>query len=339
MRILHVAHQQWRKYGYNRVSWAQKLYNGFIKNNHTVQAFSDRDIAAFEAPLGIRSLGAGKANKRLLKTVRSFEPDLVVVGHCDIISNETLKAIRSATPNTVIAVCNNDPVFVPENAEKIKLRCKVADVVFVSTGERELKQFETKKARLKHMPNSVDIAVEPYDVSKNAEFTNDLIFCSKETKHSNRGELVSFLTEKTPADLRFVTPGSFDQESVWGRDYDRLLGASKMALNLNRQEGLHWYSSARMAQLVGNGLLTFTHESAEFDELFPAETLVYFKNKQDLLKKINCFHHEDAERRLWASNARAFFHSELNSTLHAQYVVEASMGFDYSHPYVWERNN
>ena len=60
MRVLHIAYQQLRRYGQTRVSWAQKLSFGLIKNDHYLQTFSDRDIAAFEAPLGIRDLGVGK---------------------------------------------------------------------------------------------------------------------------------------------------------------------------------------------------------------------------------------------------------------------------------------
>src|SRR6056297_3471499 len=95
MRVLHIAYQQLRRYGKTRVSWAQKLTNGLIKNDHVVQVFSDRDVAAFEAPFGWRELGRGKANRRLLETVESFEPDLVIAGHCDIITNVTLEKMRS----------------------------------------------------------------------------------------------------------------------------------------------------------------------------------------------------------------------------------------------------
>ena len=313
MRILHVAHQQLRKYGHNRVSWGQKLYFGLIRNNHCVQAFSDRDVAAFEAPLGIRDLGKSAANKRLLQTVESFEPDLMIVGHCDIISNETLESARKIRPNMVIAGCNNDPLFIPENAKKIEHRCQVVDAMFVSTGEKELKRFEGHRATLWHMPNPVDTSIETADSSVKTDFKSDLIFCSKETSHT----------------------ASFGQSGVWGRDYDHALANSKMGLNLNRQEGDYWYSSARMAQLVGNGLLTFTHESTRFDTLMPPETLVYFNDVEDLSRKVIEFYHDDAKRQAWASKARQFFHENINSTLYAQYIVETAMGIPHSTHYVW----
>ena len=122
---------------------------------------------------------------------------------------------------------------------------------------------------------------------------------------------------------------------MWGLDYDLALSNSKMGLNLNRQEGDYWYSSARMAQLAGNGLLTFTHASNRFDTLMPKETLVYFNDEHELSQKINQFYQDDDMRKAWAANTRAFFHEQLNSTLYAQYIVETAMQLPYSNPYVW----
>ena len=337
MRILHVAHQQLRKYGHNRVSWGQKLYFGLIRNGHCVQSFSDRDVAAFEAPFGIRDLGKSKANQRLLQTVESFEPDLIIVGHCDIITNATLQKARELNPNLVIAGCNNDPLFVPENVTKIDVRTDVVDAMFVSTGVSELAQFNGKRAKLWHMPNPVDSSIETFDASQYDDLPIDLIFCSKETAYTQRGELVVQLKRQLPNDLVFKSPGSFDQPGIWGRDYDRTLGETKMGLNLNRQEGLDWYSSARMAQMVGNGLLTFTHKNGQFERLLPTESLVYFTDAEDLAKQVTEFYRDNAKRRYWASRAREFFHKEINSTLYAQYIVEAAMQLPFSHNYVWNQ--
>ncbi|MYM63386.1 glycosyltransferase [Pseudomaricurvus sp. HS19] len=341
MRIVHVAHQQYRKYGYTRVNWAQKLFYGLIKNDHHVQPFSDRDVAAFEAPFGIRDLGVKKSNKRLLQTVEAYQPELVIVGHCDIISNDTLEEVRRLCPGVVIVGCNNDPLFVPENDAKIRHRCDVVDAMFVSTGERELQRYAGARARLLHMPNPVDPSVEFYDASARpaAELKHDLIFCSKSEAYTERGRIVQDIHDNLANRIRFHTPGSFGVPGVWGRDYDLALADSAMGLNLNRQEGLHWYSSARMAQMAGNGVLTFTDGSADFASMFPAETLVYFDSVEELKEKLLAFHHDDDMRRHWAGNCRQYFHREINNKLYAQYIVEASMQLPFSHPYVWQENH
>lgn len=335
MRILHIAHQQLRKYGHTRVSWAQKLYHGLIRNHYYVQGFSDRDVASFEAPFGIRDLGKKRVNQRLLQTVEAFEPELIIIGHCDIIENKTLEIIKKMLPNVVIAGCNNDPLFVPDNVEKIRHRCEIVDAMFVSTGVKELTLFENARVKLLHMPNPVDPAIESANNSVKDDLPTDVIFCSKETSHTSRGQIVHYLKENLSSSLVFSTPGSFGEETVWGRAYDQALASSKMGLNLNRQEGFDWYSSARMAQLVGNGLLTFTHQSAEFDRILPAETLVYFNDKEELKGLIEEFSADNEKRKQWAANARDFFHKEINATLYSQYIVEAAMGEAYSYDYIW----
>lgn len=338
MRVLHIAYQQLRRYGKTRVSWAQKLTNGLIKNDYFVHTFSDRDVAAFEAPLGLRDLGKGRANRRLLETVEAVEPDLVIAGHCDMITNDTLAEIRKRNPAVAIAHCNNDPLFVPSNVERIKHRARVVDAVFVSTGRPELTRFEGLGARVYHMPNPVDPAKEGMNNAVRTDLETDLLFCSNSTNLTQRLELVKSLRDSLQGELKFRTYGSFGEPPVWGREYDRALANTRMGLNLNRQEGHYWYSSARMAQLAGNGILQFTHSSPRFDELLPAESVVYFDDQEDLLHKIRDFHHDDAKRRSWAARAREFFHTEMNSRLYAQYIVEASLLRPFSHDYVWARD-
>jgi hypothetical protein len=314
------------------------MIHGLIKNDHFVQVFSDRDVAAFEAPFGWRDLGKGKANKRLLETVAAFDPDLIIAGHCDIISNETLQQIRKLKPSVTIVHCNNDPLFVPENVKKIKHRAEVVDAIFVSTGRRELEIFKGRKARLYHMPNPVDPAVENLDNSIRNDLSIDLLFCSNSNDFTKRLEMVKNLKDALNAEMTFKTYGSFGEKPVWGRDYDRALSQTRMGLNLNRQDGDYWYSSARMAQLGGNGILQFTHSGPRFDELFPAESIVYFNNQDDLLVLIREFHSDDDKRRAWAARARQFFHEKMNNTLYAQYIVEASMQIPFSSDYVWARD-
>lgn len=338
MRVLHIAYQQLRRYGKTRVSWAQKLTHGLIKNDHFVQGFSDRDVAAFEAPFGWRDLGKGKANRRLLETVEAFDPDLVIAGHCDIISNETLEQIRQIRPGVALAHCNNDPLFVPENVEKIKHRAQVVDAVFISTGRKELSIFEGSRARVYHMPNPVDPAVENLDNSRKKKFEIDLLFCSNSDDFTKRLELVKSLKDSLQEEMIFKTFGSFGDSPVWGRDYDRALSETKMGLNLNRQEGHYWYSSARMAQLAGNGILQFSHSSPRFDTLLPPESVVYFDSADDLRDKIREFHHDDVKRQSWAACAREFFHKEMNNKLYAQYILESSLLQPYSHDYAWAQD-
>ncbi len=74
-----------------------------------------------------------------------------------------------------------------------------------------------------------------------------------------------------------------------------------------------------------------------FDELLPQETVVYFDEEEDLIAKIREFHADDAKRQPGPVPHR-FFHQEMNSTLYAQYIAEASTLTPFSHDYCWAQD-
>lgn len=338
MRILQVDYGQYRRYGNTRVSWPIKLMRGLIQNHHHVHFFSDRDTAAFEAPLGWRDLGIGKANKLLIQTAIDQSPDLLILGHCTMIKNETIKSIRALLPHLVVIHCNNDPLFVPENLQHIQHREEVVDAFYVSTGVPELlKLINTKRVALRYMCNPVDISIERFNASQlsSEDLDNDVIFCSNTDKYTSRMADVAWVKNATSASLRWKTPGGFGDQPLWGTHYDQLLSKTKMGLNSNRQEGFYWYSSARLAQMGGNGILCMTHDSGSLESLYPEETLVYFSSREQLAKKLLAFHEDDEMRRHYAARTHEIMHREFSSRLNAQYILETALDLPLSHNYMW----
>lgn len=336
-RILLVGFAQLRRYGNTRVSWFIKLQRGLIQNGHYVHFFSDRDAAAFEAPFGFRDLGKGRANRKLIETAAEIEPTLIIIGHADIITNQTLAAIRKEHSCPIVH-CNNDPLFIPPNVDRIRRRLNVCDSAFISTGKKTIDLFFPDQIhRTHHMPNPVDPAIERFDSSKKSrqELARDLIFCGNATKFTQREEKLLWLKENLNPTVRFDTFGLLGTPPVWGKSYDKALYESAMGLNLNRDEGHHWYSSARMAQLAGNGLLVFTHAANGFHSLVPPDSLAYYETREDLKQQVERFAADDDSRRSHAARARNFFHMEMNNSLYARYIVEESLGHTHSHAYVW----
>ena len=66
-----------------------RLNNGLIRLGHNVISLSDRDIInyskSFKDPTGSKYL-----NNLISETIHNFKPDLLILGHTDKISNETL---------------------------------------------------------------------------------------------------------------------------------------------------------------------------------------------------------------------------------------------------------
>lgn len=336
MRILQVGYAQTRRWGKARVSTEHKLYNGLVCNHHNVLHYSDRDMAAFLAPFGLRDLGKGKSNRKLLEVALNFEPDLMLLGHCDIIRNETLVEIRKCLPSLRIAYRNVDPLFVPHNVEAIRRRTDVVDAIFVTTAGEGLEQFRGQRASIHYMPNPTDQAVEYLENASHSDLPYDLFFCGNSNEHTSRKKTVVDLKNAFDAtDVVFKAFGYFDEPNVWGKDYDAVLAKSKMGLSLNRQEGDYLYASARLAQLMGNGIVALIHDGCRMQDLLGADRAVYFSDPDELVTKIKTLKVDEALRQSVAAEGQRFYREHFCSERVAQYIVERTMGLAWTHEYIW----
>lgn len=336
MRILHIDNIMIRRYGRTKVSTGRKLFNGLIRNNHKVLEFSDRDIAYYEAPFNIRDLGLRRCNRRLIETCENFRPELVIMGHCDIIKNKTLLEIKKLLPDTRIAYRNVDPVWEAQNVAKIRERMSVADAIFITTGGKHLQEFVTGKNTVSFMPNPTDPAVEDQNNAEKTKFDRDLIFCGVGNTTDDRYDFVRNLHTSLDAELTFHSFGMHGHPAIWGRAYDEALAGSKMGLNLNRFEGWHLYSSARISQLMGNGILTYMSDQGHLQRFFSERHAVFFSDFDDLVKKIRTYQADDALRRETAAYGRSFYHEHFGSLRVAQFIVETTCGMSYSKDYLWQ---
>lgn len=335
MRIVQVDTFQWRQYGRPKVSTGQKLAHGFIRNDHAVCPFSDRDVAAFEAPFGFRDLGRTRANRRLLQTCEAYRPDLVLIGHADIIRNRTLAQIRAILPAVRIAYRNVDPLFHPGNVAKIEARLPFVDAVFVTTGGEPLRRLARDDRIVSYMPNPTDPAIETQSNADKTAFDWDLVFCGVGHPTDYRFGLVGGLHGSLNG-VRFASFGMHGRPAVFGADYDAVLAGAKMGLNLNRSEGYPLYSSARIAQLMGNGLLTFVPEQTGLRRFFGDDAAVFFTDRDQLEREILACHADDDRRRSVAGTGQAQYRRLFSAERVARYVVETTTGGPLSEDYEWQ---
>ena len=335
MRILHIDNVMIRRYGNTKVATGRKLFNGLIRNNHKVLEFSDRDIAHFEAPFNIKPLGFGKSNRRLVESCENFQPDLLLLGHCDIIKNETLFEIKRLLPQVKIAYRNVDPLWDSAVLEKIRYRLPVADAIFITTGGDHLKQFLTGNNVVSYMPNPTDPCVEDQSNADKTSFEHDLIFCGVGNPSDDRYPFVGSLHDTLDSELKFDSFGMHGHPAIWGKPYDMALSGSRMGLNLNRFEGWHLYSSARISQLMGNGILTFLSDKNHLQRFFGAESAAYFSDFDDLVKKIRLYQANDDLRRQTAKMGQAFYREHFSGQRVSQYIIETTLGLPHSHDYLW----
>jgi len=337
MRILIVDNFQMRRFGKEKVATSVKLHAGLIRGNHRVLTFSDRDVAALEATFGLRDLGRRGANRRLLETCDAWRPELIILGHCDIIRNETLREIRALVPDIRIAYRNVDPPFDPDNIAKVEHRRGVVDAIFMTTGGEFLRQFTAPGALAAFIPNPTDPSVEYFDTSlkPTADLPIDLIFCGVGNATDERVPVIGRLHEDLSSELTFHSYGMYGRDAIWGQKYDAVLGQTKMGLNLNRIEGHYLYSSARISQLMGNGLLTFIDRRGGYDRFFDDSNAVLFEGVDELLQQIRHFQHDDAARMAVAARGRDYYQAHFSGQRVGQFMIETVFELPHNTDYVW----
>src|SRR5579862_2777620 len=74
---------------------AIKISNGLIRNGHLVLNFSERDVARAGTLFGHRKFGRATVNRALRDFCREHSPDLLLLGHADMVDRATVIEIRA----------------------------------------------------------------------------------------------------------------------------------------------------------------------------------------------------------------------------------------------------
>lgn len=337
MRILYVGNFNEKRNGARFYDSNRRLVNGFTRNGHQVYQFSDRDIARSSTWFESRKFGIIPANMRLLETAKQFSPDLVVIGHADQIFSRTLKQIKKALPHVKIAVRNIDGFWQPGNIGKIMARADVADAIFITTAGAGLDQFTRKNNVVSFFPNIVDKSIDVFRAFENEAPTCRVFYgMGNADVKSERFRVSNQLLEAFPEGEIDIL-GMKGKPAISGISYLERLGASRMGLNLSREEGVNepLYSSDRMAQYMGNGLLTLIHRRVGFDQIFKEDEMAFYEDFDDLIEKIKYFNAHDDEAREIAENGWRRSFEIFNEQLVAKYIVEVTFREPLSEDYQW----
>lgn len=335
-RMLFVGNFLLRHWGAGRTGIDMRLAAGAVRLDCPHMVFSERDIARFLAPLGVmRNMGARIMNARLLETARNFRPDILFIAHCDYVSNATLRAIKKACPSVRIVHINCDPLAMDHTVRQIETRLDTADAVFVTTAGDSLKQFVTGRNTVGFFPNPSDDAYDFEDNSVKDAFRYDLFFAGRPQNADGRKELLDALLKVMEPEVRLGFFGMGKSPLVVGRDYEEAIASSKMGLSVNRFEGWKWYASDRITHMMANGMLTFQYAGNRMQDFFTDRETVYFSDADELASKISFYNRHDDLRRMVASAGRARYRALFNSVRTLKYLMEASLGEEFSEDYEW----
>ena len=149
-------------------------------------------------------------------------------------------------------------------------------------------------------------------------------------KRGKNDERINFLNELTKklSDTNYDFYGFENKEPIWGNNFYKALINSKMGLNLSRGLPTKYYSSNRIASLMGNGLLTFIDYKTQMNDFFNKNEIVTYDSIEDLSEKIQYFKKNDKLRKKIASNGRKKYFKLFNELKMTKYILDKSFGKD-----------
>ena len=110
-----------------------------------------------------------------------------------------------------------------------------------------------------------------------------------------------------------------------------------MGLNLSRGEAIKYYSSDRITQIVGNGLVCLIDQKTDYQNFFDKNEMVFYKSVSDLSEKVIKISADDNLRRKIGRNGKRKYMKYFNSDLVSEYIVNKSLEIKTNKKYLWER--
>ncbi len=340
LKILHITNFNERHNGRLFYNTGKRINNGFIRLGHSVLEFSDRDIVSYYRSINDLN-GSKNLNKKLLEVISNYVPDIIVLGHADLIKFETLKWIKKNYPRIKFAqwfLDRMDTQWVI-NKKRFLDKIKIMDASFCTTDPKSL-NFNTKTF---FMPNPVDESFEKLRNFNQKDFNNDVFFAMshgvhrgklKKGKFDDRENFINKVLLKSP-DVRFDLYGMNNRQPIWADDFINAISQSKIGLNLSQGKAAKYYSSDRFAQLIGNGLLLMIDKNTKFNHFFNNDEIVMYKSLNDLTEQIQKYTHDDKLRKKIAKKGYDKYFKYFNSTIVADFIIKKTLNIKHNKFY-WE---
>ena len=345
LRILHVTNFNERHDGRLFFNTGRRINNGFIRQGNSVLEFSDRDIQKNYKSYSDLS-GSKSLNEKLRKTCYNFKPDLIVLGHADLVYEDMLGQLKDEYPFLKIAQWFLDPLNIKgpdfiKNKKRILNKSNFIDTNFLTTSPDVL-SFLPKNVNNFFIPNPTDPSIETLNNFKK-NCSNDVFFALSHGVH--RGSLKyrtyddreKFIRKliKISKNIKYDIFGLDNIQPIWANQYFQTISNSKMGLNLSRGYPIKYYSSDRITQIIGNGLVTLIDEKTGYRDFFTDKEMVFYSNVYDLCEKISKISRDEKLRKSIAKKGKDKYMKYFNSNLVADFIINKTFEINSKKKYLW----
>ena len=344
-KIMHITNINERFNGRLHYNTGRRINNGFIRNGHNVLTLSDRDTVHYQKRFGDFK-GDRILQKKIIETFNNFKPNILVLGHADRVSNKTLEIIKDSNKDIKIVQWFLDPLskFGPDhknNSKRILDKINFIDYTFLTTDPGSL---PIKIPNSFFIPNPSDKSFEILEnYKKNCTF--DVFFAMshgvhrgalKSGKEDDREKFINKLINLNK-NLKFDVYGMNNVQPVWADQFLRKISNAYMGINLSRGKPIKYYSSDRIVQLVGNGLLTFIDKNTFLSDFFSNKEIIFYKDINDLSEKLNKFKKDKKTGKQIAKRGRNKYLKYFNSDLVAEYILSKTFDYKLKKKIIWDK--
>ena len=158
----------------------------------------------------------------------------------------------------------------------------------------------------------------------------------KKGKLDKREEFLKKLVKNCPK-IKFDIYGIDNRQPVWSEKFKEVLSNSKMAINLSQGSSTKYYSSDRIAQLMGNGVLTFIDIKTKLNDFFNNDEVIFYNSIKDLSKKIIFYSNNDKERKRVSKKGKLKYHKYFNNILISKYMISKCFKLYKKENFIWEK--
>ena len=342
---MHITNVNERLNGRLHYNTGRRINNGLIRNGHNVLTISDRDTVHYQKNL--RDLkGYNSLQNKILETFNNFKPDLMILGHADRVAKKTLETIKDVHKELKITQWFLDPLskFGPDhttNYKRILDKIDLIDKTFLTTDPKSL---PIKIPNSFFVPNPSDKSFEILENYKK-DCTYDVFFAMshgvhrgalKIGKEDDREKFINKLINLNK-ELKFDVYGMNNVQPVWADNFLKKISNSYMGLNLSRGKPIKYYSSDRIVQLVGNGLLTFIDKNTFLSDFFSNKEIVFYNDIYDLSEKLKKYKKDTKQGKKIARAGRKKYHKYFNSDLISDYITTKSLDLKSKRKFIWDK--
>ena len=339
-KILHISNfNEKNNQRLFNISIATKLTNGLIRNNCDVINFSYRNYLSKKV--------FSNLDNDILDISKNYRPDLILLGHNNILKRNTLEIFKNNKQKVALWYEDHVANYGPNWNSNLKLIEKNNDLIdnyFITTHPSVIKTTILKK-KMNYLPIPVDENIENLKIYENKYRYKDLFFALshgvnfgglRKKSNDEREVFLKNILDKGKG-INFHILGINNDEPKWNYDFYNEMMICKMSLNLSRGKPLKYASSNRIASYVGNGILTFINEKVKFQEIFSENEMVFYKNENDLIEKINDLKNDMNRINKISKNGRDKYFRIFNNQIVSDSILSKVFQRTPYYKYAWEK--